>query len=200
MTEKIVYALIVILISCNSKTETGEVDFSTSGELGSQKVDVLSYSGKRDHDIVKHLYEEALEQDSNLKSLDNKISEMNEVIQDSLEEFNEYVDYNQLYYQSAQNYIQSIKDTTKRNIISTYFSTSKEKFERRITEHKNLEKISAELEGELLDQHILMKLIISEKLINSYQNKEPVKTPIKSVNDEIRTLIDESKKYTNIKK
>lgn len=70
----------------------------------------------------------------------------------------------------------------------------------RIADHRNLNNINSELLAELRDQHLIMKLIVSEKLINTYQNNEPSITPLKGINEQIESLIDQSEKYTDSEK
>lgn len=200
MKRNLLYVILLILVSCNTVTKNEEVDFSTTEEFQQQKVDVISYKRKRGLDIVQHLYEQALEKDSNLNSLEKKILEINESVQDSLKEYTEYVDYNNLYYQSAYQHIQSIVDSTKRKYFLSYLNDSKKNFEIRITELNNLNKTKSELINELRDQQLIMKLIVSEKLINKYQENEPRKAPLKSIYQRIENLIKESEKYTNSKK
>ncbi len=191
--------LSLLLISCFHENNKQEIEFSTTEELQFQKADVISYSIKRDRDIVDHLYQEALDKDANLKLLEKKIGNIDEDIADSLSNYNEYLNYNELYYTSAQNYIHQIGDSTKRAFIESYFTASNENFSNKISKFSNLPETTSALKRELKDQHVILKLIISEQLIKIYQENEPDLAPIKAVNNELLELINECKEYSSPK-
>ena len=129
MTKNFIYLVLLTFISCYNKKAAEEVDFATTDEILQQNSDKISYKKPRDRDLVDHLYREALEQDINLMALEKRISNIKEAINDSLALYLEYVNYNNLYYDSAQRYIQTIKDSTDRKILKSYFEESKIKFE-----------------------------------------------------------------------
>jgi len=200
MNKSLIYIFLIILISCSHKTKQDEIDYGTTEELQQQNADVMSFKSNRGNNIVEHLYGEAIEKDPTLKSLENQMLKINNSIQDSLLEFNEYVEYNNLYYQSAQSYIHSLRDSLKRKKLLTYFNDSKEKLEIKIDEQGKVHGKISELNNDLRDQHTIMKLIVSEKLIDAYQNKEPKIETLQSIDEQLKNLISESKKYSTPKK
>lgn len=189
------YIFLVVVISCNGTPQTEEIDFPTAEELQSQSADIISLKRKRDIDIIEYLYGEALKRDPKLESLENRISGIDELLVDSLKSYEAYVNYNKRYHQSAHNYINSIEDSAKRNLITSIFDDSRKRFQKNISKHNDLFTDAHMLGRELKDQHIMMKLMISENLINAYFEDRPSIEPLVSLNDQIKNLITESEQY-----
>lgn len=198
MAKYVFCALILIVFSCGNPSNNEDVDFASVKEINNPIMDVLPKSSMRNRDIVGHLFNEALEHDPKLSLLDKEFTKIADVVRDSVLEFNEYMRYNQMYYESVQSYVHSISDSTKRAALNAFFDQSKQDFDKKIFEHKSLERTLDDLQNDLKDQRVLMKLMVSEKLIRSYQDKKPSAEPIQSVNEQLRKLITESEKYTTI--
>ncbi|MFT6338322.1 MAG: hypothetical protein ACJATI_005095 [Halioglobus sp.] len=200
MNKYLIYISLIALVSCESKTEPQAIDYSNTEELGGQTLELIKYSKTRSRDIVRHLYEQALEKDPKLKLLESEILDFNDIKEDSLAQFREFINYNNLYYASANNYAQQIKDSVKRKRVLSFLSNSKNEYKSTISKHTEVSKMIEVLEADLEDQSNIMRIVISETLIDSYQKNIPKIESIEYIDKALRVLIDESEKYTETNK
>jgi hypothetical protein len=200
MSKYLIYISFVVLLSCDEKTEPQAIDFSNTEELQNQKTDRIKYSKIRSRDIVRHLYDQAVEKDPKLRLLENEIVNFNDIKQDSLAKIREFIDYNNLYYASANNYAQLIKDSVKRKRILSFLSNSNSEYKNMISQHSEIANLIEILHRELEDQSNIMKIVISEALMDSYQKNTPKVEPLESVLKKLQALISDSEKYTKTNK
>ena len=200
MNKYLIYIPLLLLLSCEEKTEPQAIDFSNTEELQDRKKNRIKYSKTRSRDLVRHLYDQAVEKDPQLKLLENEIINFNAVNQDSLAQISEFIDYNNLYYASANNYAQQIKDSVKRKRILSFLSNSNSEYKNTISQHSEILNLIEILHRDLEDQNNIMKIVISETLMDSYQKNTPEIEPLESIHKKLIGLISKSEKYTKTNK
>jgi len=121
---------------------------------------------------------------------------MNDAKRDSLHQFNEFTSYNDLYYVEADRYVSTIRDSTKRKAVRKILLDSKNKLNREMRMYDEKSEMSDALEEDLDDQYALMKLLITESLISSYQENKPNIESIEGLNAQYEAIISETEKYT----
>ena len=196
------YALLLSFISCNDKQDLPDkIDFSNTEKLAN--VDVKrnrnsSFKKRTDRDIVKHLFSEAINSDPKLKALNLRLSKIEGMRQDSLSTMREFYNYNRLFYSSAYEHLSAIHDTIKSNALKNYIDASEKKFEKQIERFTEKDKESYRLAMELKDHIAMLKIVIAEKLIATYQEGIPSLQSIDNVNKMQQDLIEETEEYTKI--
>lgn len=198
MKLKVFFVFLVIHMSCTDKnTETEEIEFLEASELVSQNeyTDLLSFKSNRNKDIVDHLFNEAMKKDDKLLEINNEIALMPKVKKDSLSFLKEYIDYNFLYFSSFDEYANKIIDQDTKKLAEEILKKSKENYNNTLIKNQELRSITNELEKELNDRSILLKLIVTHNLINKYQTNSPRPETIKELNEKYQILIDEIQNY-----
>ncbi|MDA9773808.1 hypothetical protein N9B82_02530 [Saprospiraceae bacterium] len=196
------YALLLCLISCNEQQDVQKpIDFSNTDKIANADIKnkrTRSFNKGTKQDIVKHLYAEALNTDPQLKDLNLRFANIERMRQDSLSSMREFYNYNQLFYSSTDKYLSAINDTVKSNAIRRHIMASKNKFEKQIERFTEKDKESYRLAMELKDQITILKLIIAENLISTYQEGIPSLKSIDNVNKIQQDLIEETEAYTKV--
>jgi hypothetical protein len=203
------FGIILILISlhsCKDKTKnqinTLETQNETPQFLDENTDYKLSSISKRGYsDVISRLYKEALDKSLKLNELNEKISEISEVKNDSLEEYYKFSQTNANYWATADKYANQIQDSILKastiEVFKTLDSTYKAKmngYEQKLIE---IEKKTLSLN----DQLILMKLFITEPMMRNYQvNEKPNIETLESVIDSYDKLIKETEAYTQVSK
>lgn len=201
------FLCIALTASCNwQKTEPTEPENAETAtpevlleeEKPSRGIDVSYIKGSRyDKDIVSQLYEEALEKDAALKALNDKIVGMPSVLNDSLRAFNNYVSQNSDYWEDTKNYINQIQDEALKASTAKAFEDLQKAFDNKIAAHESAKATIAKKSIALQDRFVVMKLMITQNMMNNYQNNEF--PDIKSMEDLIKEydkLIQEAEKMS----
>ena len=159
-----------------------------------------SVSKRYKEDIIQRLYEEALENDPELKKLDEQLNKLSKISNDSLQGFYQYQKTNENYWTESDFYINRIQDSTTREFIGKFMMNEKNKY------LESIQQISTKVDSIqaknllLADQHILMKLFITYDMMKNYQhNEKPNEAPIDYIHKSQDELIQKSKQYTNPK-
>lgn len=190
-------ALVLLCFSCLQTERKNEIDFATNKVVEQNIVDKISYRKNRNIDLVQHLYKQAIEQDADLKELDATIRQTPTMVRDSLKAFNTFKNYNSRYYNATNKHIQSIQDTIIRQELQQIFRASEMALAKRL---KPINNTKIELEQalvQLLDQHNVLKLLTSQKLMDGYQEQLPEKESLMRLKREIEALNKKINSYIN---
>jgi hypothetical protein len=198
--------LILIMISCTDNRNVKEeqiIQNQTPEILDQTKTDskITSIKKRYSGDIVQELFDEAVSKDSKLKDLTDRIDKIGKSKSDSLIQYNTYIQNNNRYWSTANDYINQLSDSSIRKQMKEVFKNLKADYEKMIIQHKILDdKINLKTVT-LSDQEILIKLLVTEPMMTNYQRNEL--PDIKKMNRIIYmydTLINETKAYTKINK
>ena len=206
---KIKTLIIVIAVgfitSCNSQQddattpetiETATPEILLEENTLSQSFSYLK-SGRYKADIISRLYSEALEKDSALRVLNEKIEMMSSIKEDSLQAFNNYKSVNEDYWKSAKSYIDQIQDETLKTITAKAFDDLEKVFYAKITNHEQVNLTIQQKSIALQDRLLVMKLLVTQPMILNFQNNEfpDIKT-MESLIEAYDALIQEAEKIT----
>ena len=195
MYKLIFLAFLLVICSCNSPEQPYPINYSSSTS-DYQSNDILSIRKSRDKDILHNLYKQAVKKDSQLQLLENELGKIEERSNDSLAVLWEFMDYNSLYYLSAERFAAGIIDSNLRSAVMAYLNKSDKKLQDKMAGHKLSATEIVALQTELDYQHMLMKIVITEELMQEYQKNEPAIEPLVNSKNELKQLIDKSKTYT----
>lgn len=194
------------MISCNQRTEPTEPENSETAtpevlleeDKPSRSIDVSYIKGRRyEKDIVSELYEEALEKDAALKALNDKIVLMPGVQNDSLRAFSNYKSQNLDYWEDTKSYISQIEDETLKASTAKAFEELEKAFYNKIAAHENAKKTLNQKATALQDRFVVMKLMITQSMMNNYQNNEfPDIESMKGLIKEYDKLINEAEQMS----
>lgn len=188
----------LLFLSCRKSSDKKEaVDYSNTEELLAPKTrtDLLTSGRGINKDLVQYLFDEAKKSDDALRSLVFQIDNMSKVQRDSLAEALEFIRYNEMYYSTALSYTDKLSDSIKRKQVKQLLSDSQEDFVGLVAKHQDGLITTGKLESRLNDQLILMKILISMSLVESFQGTLPDIERINGLNDQYEKLIDQTEKY-----
>ena len=174
------FLLLLVGLSCSddlAKTESEQVVEALGDkpikaqikDFASSRSDSYSY-GKRT-DAVEVLFNEAIENDKNLEKLVEKLNNINS---DAIGEYSKYKTNNENYWASVSSNGQNLRDTVLREEVAKYFDKLRQRYANSISKHEYNVKLFNEKEIELSDQSILLKLAVTQPMMESYQKNELV--------------------------
>lgn len=197
--KKRILILLLVVLSCsgerNTKQQAGNLE-ETPEVLNDLS---LSYSKRRGKDIIQQLFDEALSKNEKLRSINSRITEIDEIKADSLENFNNYIRNNQNYWGSLNQYADQLNDTTLRAELKNFIEALKNKYDKNTSPLDSVAKLIDAREKFLRDQEILMKILVTAPMMKTYQQNEfPDINTMTSVQKSMDTLINDMKPYTQI--
>lgn len=201
--KKRILILLLVVLSCsgerNTKQQAGNLE-ETPEVLNDNKTDLsLSYNKRRGKDIIQQLFDEALSKNEKLRSINSRITEIDEIKADSLENFNNYIRNNQNYWGSLNQYADQLNDTTLRAELKNFIEALKNKYDKNTSPLDSVAKLIDAREKFLRDQEILMKILVTAPMMKTYQQNEfPDINTMTSVQKSMDTLINDMKPYTQI--
>ena len=148
-------------------------------------------------DMVEELYDQAVKQNDNLKSIEDDIEKFDKKKQEAVEKYNSYNSYNTRYYQDARSYTATISDPATNKRAIDLISASEARYQTKITDWKaTIASLNAS-EKELRNLHGFLKIMISEAMIDKSQNSGlPDSGKAKEVNGDIQKIIEKIRAIT----
>jgi hypothetical protein len=150
----------------------------------------------KNDDIIQKLFAEACEKDKTLKDLNEKIESVGGIKDDSLKIYDDYFSINNDYWSTAQSYIIRLNDSILKESTTAVFDKLACDYEKRMIDYSNKIEILDQRTINLEDQLILMKLMVTQPMIENFEINE--KPPIKILEDLIKNyddLIKETQVY-----
>jgi hypothetical protein len=197
---------IIIIASCSNKkkriTDESEIQNPTPEILDNNR-DLKAASISRSYraDIIQELYQEAMNKNEKLKKLNNRINEIDGIKVDSLEQYNKFIQTNRNYYETVNEYINQLSDSTIKSELKEIFKVIENKYRVRASKLVSVVETIDSKSKFLNDQVILMKLLITEPMISNYQiNESPNIETINNLVKKYDSLIKDVKPYTVINK
>lgn len=204
----IIVLLTSFMLSCNgdpvtqNNAESPEVIQNQTPEVLDDKTDygLSSISRKKEYDIISKLYKEALEKNSKLNQLNEKINGINGFKKDSLKSYSKFTANNDRYWLSVKQLIRNINDSILKETTEETFDLLEKNYRSQMSAYEEkLESIN-EKSISLKDQLILMKLFVTAPMMKNYQvNELPSIKSLENINQEYDQLIKESEEFINIK-
>jgi len=189
MKKLILISTVILLtfVSCDNARikENQKQNQETLKALQKEKpIDIVSKRGY--DDIIESLYKELVDKNPELKDLETRLDALAANKSDSTEQFNEYNGKNYSYYNSADNHLKQINDSTLRKKMKTLISSSLTKYNSKIYRHTELLKSIDKKTMTLDDLHEMLMITTTLPLIEKYQNNNLPTT--KSINGYLKQL------------
>lgn len=187
------FFLLLALISCKQnqpKTATNP-EPEIPKALEDKKADFSIVSKARyKTDLVDDLYSELLKNNTQLQQIETGIKEIAASKQDSLADFEIFLEKNSSYYADAKGYLSSLKDSVLKNKIEQVLAASNRTLETKTATHKILIEQINRKTIQLADLHTAMKVITTLAVMEKYQREHlpPVK-PLQNINAGYTNLI-----------
>lgn len=185
--------------SSDSSTKVEDIIEAESKVIESGS-DIVSGSFSRNKgDMIRRLYEEALEKDADLKQLDDEMREMDGIAADSLVDYRKYVRTNSSYWSAVNRRINLLQDSLLQKKTKVIFDGLQKKYLDNLVHHQNKETVYLEQKRILNDQLVLMELFVTAKMMRAYQNNQrPRIETFEAVIKKYKKLLVESQKYTKL--
>ncbi|MDR6562013.1 MULTISPECIES: hypothetical protein [unclassified Arcicella] len=194
MTTKIFISsiLVLILTSCNN---TSQQDNAKSNETpkaleDNSSSDIL-LSKSRSESLLENLYSELINKNTDLKTFEDKLEQVNNSKRDSIYLFNNFNEKNIQYYDEAKDYTSEIQDSLLRDKMRKLIAGNLKKYNSSITKHNKLLKTIESNNLTISDIHTALKIVKTLPLMEKYQRDNLPKTKslesyIKQQNEIIR--------------
>lgn len=187
--------LATTLFACSSVSSPPENDVPRAFEETSSKAEVKSgsrYGGG--YDVVNSMYNELVDDDAGLKSLEKDIRGISGVVYDAANTFNGFNNNNSNYYNSASNHVNSIRDSALKEKIRALVEASKSQYYRSVAAHYKLKDEIDWKQVTLNDAHTYLKLIKTLPAIEAYQKKNlPSTSALENASAEIDKVIQRTR-------
>lgn len=191
------FILVFLLLTLTACKEETTPNNANNTPLSLQENNRTSYEIKSKwnyEDIIEKLYNEALSNDEDLKTLDDAIKNINEQKPDSLNDYNKYINTNYNFWRLSETYIGRIQDSTLKHSASQLFTGLQSKHDSTLTPLREAHDLATQKSIEMNDKSVLLKALVAHSLFKKYQeNEEPSLKPITNINteyDNINKLLD----------
>lgn len=197
--------LISLSVACSNERSTTEKPNQQEQtpevfENEKSKVDFTSYSTRNGYDIIQQLFDEAVSKDEQLKSIATRIDKIGVQKTDSLEEYQTYIRNNQKYWNTLSGYANLLGDSVLKKELNNHIEVLKDKHNNKLSPLSSLAAQIESRERTLKDQEILMKIIVTEPMMNNYQRNEyPKIETLEALKLKYDSLIDDVKPYAKIR-
>ena len=179
--------ILLTLVSCDNARikENQEQKQETPKALQEGKsYEIVSKRGY--DDIIESLYKELADKTPELKDLETKLDALSASKSDSTEKYDKYNEKNHSYYNSVDNHLKHINDSTLRKKMKTLISSSLTKYNSKVYRHTELLKSIDKKTMTLDDLHEMLIITTTLPLIEKYQNDNLPTT--KSINGYLKQL------------
>lgn len=183
---------LLLLYSCSTPKDHSE-------ELATETPEILTGSGLKTSKgsfsitkgIVGQLYDEALENNPELRKLDQQLVAItNDSLRKKTRAFDKYKSTNDAYWRSIDSYVNGINDSITKQSIQKVIDDSKTRYHQRIANHEAYNVQLDELKLKLEDQSTLLKILVTQKMmLNFEQNELTDPKELKSIVEDYNTVI-----------
>eukprot|EP01133_Synstelium_polycarpum_P002683 gene2683-3102_t len=132
----------------------------------------MSIKRMYDVDLTENLYGEITEKIPELKQLEEQIERLRKAQEDSTKVFAVYIKKNELYYSSARQHMESIRDSVLKQKTRKLIESSQEKYRLNISRQQELLKMVMQKMNALNDLNESLKINKTIPLIEKYQKEK----------------------------
>ncbi len=210
ITHLIIFSLLLIFISCEdveNAEQTQPIAEISPETLDNSETTIrttikesfssdISWKSYRDRDIIKILFEEAIEKNKDLRLLVEQMEVAQNSKSDTLNSTKNYLSNNELFYNQVDEYLENIKDSVLEERMSLLFDREEKQFQKQVKNLKKSKDLIHQKSILLNQQLVLMKIFIANSMMKNYQKESLPDT--KSLEDLIENydiLIEETKEY-----
>lgn len=195
MLKKIAILSILVLTACN-KTETTDKNQKNQVPKALQDQTTINIGRYRSNsDLSEEIYQELVSNSVELKKLEDELEKFNP--KDTLSLFNDYDEKSEEYYRSADNQVNSIKDSILKIKMLDVLKNSNEKYSQKTAELNQLLKTIYKKRGDISDYHTALKIVLTIPVIEKYQNENmPSKSAFEKIIKDQNVLIEKIKNNT----
>ncbi len=122
-------------------------------------------------DLISQLYSEILEKNQELQTLENQIEKLKTETSEKTEGINKFYENNQKFYNAAYNRIEIIQDSVLREKIFEKLSENENAYNAKTEKMTMLLGEISQKQAELNDYYTSLKILLSMKQNEDYQNK-----------------------------
>lgn len=148
-------------------------------------------------DLVDEFYFQAVKQNSRLSNMEDDIEKFYKKKNEATEKFRDFMSYNDRYYRDAKENAATIKDSALLLKANNIIYKSEQLHKNKIKEWQQTLEQLAVREKKLNELHTLLKIMISEPMISSYQKNElPEMNKLKEANEDLFKILEKIREIT----
>lgn len=148
-------------------------------------------------DMVEELYSQAVKQNEKLETIEEDIEKFYKKKSEALEKYNSYTAYNNRYYADARAHAAGIADTANRQKANALVAKAENHYKEKIAGWQTTITSLNKKEQELKDLHTLLKIVVTEPMMEKYQNNNlPESSKANEANGDLQQLIQKIKAIT----
>jgi hypothetical protein len=148
-------------------------------------------------DLVDELYDIAIKQNSNLETIEDDIEKFYKKKEDALEKYGSYTAYNNRYYTDAKSKANQIADATTKQKALDLLNKSEGAYKTKMVDWQNTIVSLNNSEKELNDLRNLLKITVTEPMIQKFQSSLPENIKLKESSSDLQQIILKIKAITN---
>ncbi len=169
----------LLFVSCNNNraNDRNNPEIPVALQEKSRAKEIV-YSKRTSNNLVEQLYDELIQKDSGLNRLESTIEQLYNSKRDSTKYFDKFNSSNQNYYNSADQYIVSVKDSTLRTKLKNVIAGKLVEYNTSVSKHQDIIKLIEKNEISISDLHIVLKILETSTMMEKFQkdNKPDIST------------------------
>lgn len=189
-------AFITLLMSCgDNKAASPKAEIPEIPEAMQEgKIDKIKYS-RGEKNYVEELFNELLENNQELKQLNEEIVNMGTKSNDLVSELNVYKHKSESYYNSAHSLASQISDSALSKRISAIIDASGKKYNTANAELEALVKVMSTNTSSINDNLLAIKVVLTLPMLEKYQTgKRPESKAFKNLIEQQEDLLKREEK------
>ena len=183
--------ILMLLAACKNPQQPPAPQPPIPEALQESKSDYsLVSKGRGYNNLVEELYNELVEKNPALDSLEQRIDGVKESKQDSAKLYNVFNEKNTLFYSEAAAFTGSITDSSVKSRIKLLLDNSATGYKNKTAAHNSLLETIRKKDIALGDLHLVLKLVKTMAVMEKYQNENlPALKPLQSVSNKYDHVI-----------
>lgn len=176
--------LALVLSSCDNVSSPPDKNRTSTGG-GTVSVPGEGSRYGKGGDVIDEMYDEVVDNDANLKTLEKDIRALSETIGEASAPYKSFSRTNEDYYHSAARHIASIKDSALRQKIRMMIDNNRSAYNKSVAPHERLVNDINWKQATLEDLHTYLVLVKTLPVMEEYQKKNlPATAPLEKVSAE----------------
>lgn len=175
-----IFCSLAVLVSCSNDSKTNEMANKkvNKNEIKNEIIDEKfnSFSYRSTDILIDDLYQEIVDNNSNIKKLEEEINAIKTMPSTTEEAFFKYDKKSKFFYQAIEFHTENINDSSMKKKILELINSSKVKYQSKTSELNSLIKQISTNSASIDDHHNALKVVLTLSLIEKYQNENKPKT------------------------
>lgn len=198
--KKVFIGLSIALVTVFTLNFVSQLKYKKAQHIDRAGLDISSKSYGGRYNIIEEYYEQALNDNSALEDLDDKIKDLKNSKSKDLSDYRDYTSEHSKFYSAYKSMINQIDDEELKTELTSRIQKLENKYQSEISPYETLEEKIDSRSKELSDHHTALKLIVAEQQLSKFEKENPISlTPLQKTENNYESIIEEIiKTYKNL--